>query len=343
MIKSMALIAAVLGIIPFLLGLLFTRFVEEEKNNPLFHMVSGYMIMFGLFEIIALPLSWQRQSLSLLIGIYGVLLLLLSIISLIWNLRRLPEILRRAICSIKNFTFCIWAQIGVIAGQVLIYSRYQYVNTDDSFGVTAAATALSTNTISAYSPYTGALYEHLPPKYVLSPFHAFTAVISKLTDTHPAILAHSVFMILFLLLAYAVYALIGRALFFYDMEKTGCFLILVSALNIFAGYSEQTGGLFLLSRLWQGKAILAGILFPMILYLGMRIFMMKGKPADWLLLSVVLCACCMASWTGILLGAVMVGILGILSAWRQKSIRVLLHSALCCLPNLFCMVMYLVI
>ena len=102
----MALIAVVLGVVPFLLGLLYTRFVEEEKNNLLLHMASGYMIMFGLFEIVALPLIWQRQSLSLLIAIYGGLLLVLSVISFVWNVKRLPEIFRNVVCSIKNFTFC---------------------------------------------------------------------------------------------------------------------------------------------------------------------------------------------------------------------------------------------
>ncbi len=343
MIKSMALIAVVLGVVPFLLGLLFTRFVEEEKNNLLLHMASGYMIMFGLFEVIALPLIWQRQSLSLLIGIYGSMLIVLSVVSFIWNFKRLPEILKQAVDAVRRFTFCIWAQFAVIAGQVLIYSRYQYANADDSFYVAAATTALSTDTILAYKPYTGVLYEHLPSRYVLSPIYAFTAVVSKVTDTHPAILTHSVFMILFLLLSYAVYALLGRALFSNDMEKTGYFLVLVSALNIFAAYSEQTSGLFLLVRLWQGKAILAGILLPMILYLGIRIFLLEGKRADWILLTVVLCACCMVSSMGIMLGAITLGILGILFAWRQKSIRLLMYSALCCLPNLLCAFIYLVI
>ena len=57
-----------------------------------------------------------------------------------------------------------------------------------------------------------------------------------------------------------VYALIGRNLFHGDKEKTGYFLILVTMLTIFSGYSERTSGLFLLIRLWQGKAFLAGIL-----------------------------------------------------------------------------------
>ena len=52
----MALLAVVLGICPFLLGLFYTGFTEKEKNNILLHMAAGYVIMFGLFEITALPL-----------------------------------------------------------------------------------------------------------------------------------------------------------------------------------------------------------------------------------------------------------------------------------------------
>ena len=50
MIKSMAFIAVFLGAVPFLLGLFYTRFIEEEKNNLLLQMAAGYMILFGLFE-----------------------------------------------------------------------------------------------------------------------------------------------------------------------------------------------------------------------------------------------------------------------------------------------------
>lgn len=343
MIKSMALLSVFMGAVPFLLGLFYTRFVEEEKDNLLLHMAAGYVIMFGAFEILALPLIWQKQPLSLLIGLYEGLLLVLSAFSLALNFKRIPGIVLETVRAARQFTLCIWAQLALIAGQVFVYARYQYSNADDSFYVAAATTSLATNTIFAYDPYTGAVYESLPSRYVLSPFYAFAAVIGKVTDTHPAILAHSVFMILFLLLSYAVYALIGRALFSYDMEKLGYFMVLLSALNIFAAYSERTSGLFLLIRLWQGKAALAGILLPMVLYLAVRIFIMGGGTADYCLLLLLMCACCMVSSMGIMLGAIMVGMTGILFAWKKKNPRVLLGPFLCCLPNLFCALVYLLI
>ncbi len=354
MIKSVVLAGIFMGALPFLLGLLYTRFVEKEQDNILMHMAAGYVIMFGVFEILTLPLIFMGQSLSLLTGIYGGIMGAACIASLVLNYKRIPGIICKTVFAVKSFTLCIWAQLLLIAGQILVYMRYQYTNSDDAFFVASATTSLATNTIFAYNPYTGAAYAKLPSRYVLSPFYAFTAVMSKLTEIHPAIVAHTVFMIVFLLLAYAVYALIGRALLSYNMEKVGYFMVVLSALNIFAAYSERTSSLFLLIRLWQGKAILAGILLPMVLYLAIRLFLSEkapdedcahqpGRRADWLLLFLLMSACCMVSSMGIILGAIMLGIFGMLFAWRQKSFRLLIYSALCCVPNLLCAGIYLVI
>ena len=343
MIKSLALVVGFLGVLPFLLGLLYSGFVDEEKDNVLFHMAAGYIIMFGLFEILALPLLWMRQPLSVLTGLYCGILFLAAAASLAIHFRRLWGIFLGAVRAVREFTLCIWAQFLLIGMQAYVYLRYQYTNTDDAFFVASATTSLATDTIFAFNPYTGAAYKNLPSRYVLSPFHAFTAVVSKVTDTHPAIVAHVVFMIAFLLLSYAVYALLGRALFAHDLEKTGYFLVILSGLHVFSAYSERTEGLFLLIRLWQGKAVLAGILLPMILYLCIRIFLLEGKWADWLLLVFLMLACCLVSSMGIMLGAIMLGLLGILFAFRRKSLRLLICVAACCLPNLICAGIYLVI
>lgn len=343
MIKSLLLIGIFLIILPFLLGMLYTRFVEDEKNNILWNMAAGYILAFGIFEIVALPLVKMRQSLTMLVTVYGTILLLLAAVSLILNGKRVLTVITDTVNSIRHFTLCIWVELGLIAAQCLVYIRYQYSNADDSFFVAAATTALSTDTIFAFNPYTGAAYKSLPSRYVLSPFYAFTATVSKVTDTHPAIVAHMVFMILFLLLAYAVYTLLARGLFAKDIEKTGYFLLIISALHIFAGYSERTSGLFLLIRLWQGKAILAGILLPLVLYMAIRIFLLGGKKADWILWFFLMSACCMVSSMGIMLGAIMTGLLAILYTWKHKNLRMLVYPFLCCIPNLLCAAIYLVI
>ncbi len=65
--------------------------------------------------------------------------------------------------------------------------------------------------------------------------------------------------------------------------------------------------------------------------------------ADWLFLLLLMCAFCMVSSMGIMLGAVMLGIFGILGAARNKSIKILIYTALCCIPNMICAAIYLAI
>lgn len=337
----MALITVFLGLLPFLLGLFYTGFLKEKDNNILLNMAAGYVMMFGIFEVAALPLIWLKQSLSLLLLIYGGILLLIAAVSLLLNYRRIPAVISGMFQAVSGFHPCIWLLFLLIAGQLFVYIRYGYSDADDSFYVASAATSLSTDTVFAFNPYTGSEYESLPSRYVLSPFFAFTAAVSKVTGTHPAIMAHSVFMILFLLLAYAVYALLGQILFDGDMEKVGYFLVILSGLLVFSSYSERTSGRFLLIRLWQGKAVLAGILLPMLLYLAFRLY--EGSRADYVLLFLLMCACCMVSSMGIALGAVMLGIVGILLAWQKKSLRMLGCMALCGLPNIICAGVYFMI
>lgn len=344
MLKTLILLAVFLLLVPFLLGLLITRFTEMEKNNVMFNLVAGYILALGLFEVLALPMIYGRKSLSLLISFYGGILLAGAVFSLIINCKRVYQASLDTISEVKRFPLAVWGEIILIFCQVLIYKRYQYTNTDDAFYVASAATSLSTDTIFQYNPYTGELYKNLPSRYVLSPFHAFIAVVSKAVCNHPAIIAHSVFMIWFLLVAYMVYALIGRNLFHGDKEKTGYFLILFTMLTIFSGYSERTSGLFLLIRLWQGKAFLAGILLPLILYLFLRLFREEEVRAclpEWILLVFLMSACCMVSSMGVMLGAVMTGILGLLLALKKRRFSLLVLAFLCCIPNIFCAGAYL--
>ncbi len=373
MVKGLILAALFLGALPFLLGLLVTGLpakkreahiraagMDEEKDNLLFCVAAGYIVMFGLFWLFALPFVWLKGTLPLLVQSYMGTALLLAAVSAAVNFRRLPVIFGAAVRAVKGFTLCIWAQLLFAAGQAFVYLRYQYSNADDAFYVASAATSLATDTVFAFNPYTGSAYTKLPARYVLSPFHAFTAMVSKVTGLHPATTAHVVFLIVFLMLAYAVYALIGRMLFWDGdgsgsfssgtasekrMEQTGYFLVIVTALMVFSAYSERTAGLFLLIRLWQGKAVLAGVLLPLLFYLGVRTTgLLQEEEAcfwDWALLFLLMCGCCMVSSMGVILSAVLLGILALLAAGKYKSIRLLAYAACCCLPNLFCGGLYL--
>ena len=160
MVKGLVLAAMLLGVLPFLLGLLVTGLkapkdgmririsgIHQERDNLLFHVAAGYIVMFGLFWIVALPMVWLGQTLSLLGWVYAGGMLFLAVVSLLLNYRRLPAVLGAAVCAVKRFTLCIWAQLLFALGQAAVYLRYQYTNADDAFYVASATTSLATDTV----------------------------------------------------------------------------------------------------------------------------------------------------------------------------------------------------
>ena len=93
----------------------------------------------------------------------------------------------------------------LILFQLVVVVLYAHMDEDDAFYVGTATTAVETDSLYAYNPYTGAAYNVLPSRYILSPFPAFLAVTSRLCGgLHPAIVAHTVFPAVFVFLAYVV-------------------------------------------------------------------------------------------------------------------------------------------
>ena len=112
--------------------------------------------------------------------------------------------------------------------QIGVCVYYAHMDADDAFYVATATTSVHTDSIFAYNPYSGAEYAVLPRRYVLSPFPVLLAVISQLSGgLHPAVTAHTIYPVVFLLAAYLVYHQFGRLWFAEKEESRGCFCFFV--------------------------------------------------------------------------------------------------------------------
>lgn len=343
MIKCLILIAVVMGLVPVLIGMSFTKYMKEERNSLFFAVLIGYMIMLGVFELFVLPCIYFKRSLMELSSIYMAVLAVWSVCSVIMNRKHFVEVIRNVIIEIGQNNGILVMSAGVVLFQLFYYFKHVYYNADDAVYVASAVTSYTTNTIFEINPYTGELYEKLPTRYVLSPLHAFYAILSEYVGTHPAIFIHTVCMFLFLMLGYMVYYLFAGLLFDNDVRKKGYFMVMVMVLLLFSGFSERTAGTFFIIRLWQGKAILAGILLPFVLYLVIRIYLNRHTVADWIVLFFTMCSCCMVSSMGIMLGAVAMGLAGSVTILASKRWSDLVRFLLCGSCNIVLSVIYLMI
>lgn len=342
MIINIMILFLILLIVPAVVGMLYTGFLPEERNGIAINWGAGYIILWGLFEIIALPLIYLRKSLNLLCIVYGTIVVLCMIIGLIKSRERIVPMMKQSMSSIKDKVLIGWGNVLLILGQAYVYVRYMHIDDDDAFYFGAAVTAVSTNTIFSMDPYTGMEFAELPSRYVMSPFFSFVAFLSRISGVHPAVVTHLVLAGILIVLSYTIYSLVGKKLFPDNSRLSEYFLFFVILIVLFSGYTVYTQGMFTLVRIWQGKAVFCAVLVPMICYMMLHLASQKAVAADWCFLFLLMCACCLVSSMGIMLGAIMLGIFGILHVIRDRDFKKFLCTALCCIPNIVCAALYLI-
>ncbi len=138
-------------------------------------------------------------------------------------------------------------------------------------------------------------------QYRYESWELLLAVLSKISQIHPTVLVHSVLPFFLVLLSYLSYfRLLGH---FVDRKYLPIGMIFLSMFHIFGAYSEQSQGVFLLTRIWQGKSLLLHLLLPY--FISLLLDSMKSN--HWSLL-IRLVAVCLA---GIALNPIAVYILAI--------------------------------
>ncbi|MBR1540665.1 MAG: hypothetical protein IJ629_05875 [Clostridia bacterium] len=343
MIKTIILIILWLLIIPSLMGLYMIKFAKDDNKNILMAYIVGILIEFLVFEILAIPFTFLKFSFTALRIAWTVMITILTIISIILNRKNFKEILKVNIGKVKEMPKILTIIfLGLLIFQGYMGFSYMYEDYDDSNFVAKATIARDTDTLFVYNDI-GYKYESFPTRHVFSPFPYYTATISEIVGTHPAITAHTVFPVAFLVVAYTVYYLIGTALFQHDRKKTMLFMVILSGLYIFGKYSRYAIFVRLLGRAWQGKSLLANIILPFIIYLFLEYLGEEKDGFYWVLLFITLWAADLLSSMSIFLPIIECTVLVVLYTIKDKNIKYILKFIPCCLPSIVYGIMYLII
>lgn len=341
MITNVFLLTLEIILVPFLIGALYHRLTNNPIEKVLENWIHGFVICLAILQVLVLPCIFLDINLTILTMVYVGILVMLSLASLFVIRNHIKEMGKVVVKMIKSMPWQAVLLVGIVVCQMYMYVEYKHTDHDDSFYVATAVTAVSTDSVFQIDPYTGNTYEILPVRYVLSPFPIFTAILSKISGIHGTILAHTVLPVFYLLLAYGVYALIGTKLFDGNRKNNVMFCFFIALISMYLQTSIYTQSTFMLTRIWQGKAFLAAFLLPYIFYLGYRLMTEGWKKGEWIAALAAMLACCLATSMGIILGAVLMGIMGIMAAFVHKDIKILIKPALCCVPNIALALAYL--
>ncbi len=325
-------------------GYLVGRVVEKEKNSIIKCISDGFVWVLAIFGIIALPFMWLQLPFRYLFILFCILAVVTCVVGGGMLIRE-----KRLYFSFSNDLFLIMTVVFIIT-QMLCSTYLYHTDDDDGCYISTANMAVYEDVIENdwNIVYNGEYKEELADSFgpPIVSWELFIACVAKLNGLPPAILAHSILPLWLIALAYMTIYRIGLTIFDENKQPRNStrLLFMYAVLNLFGGFLVRQPACFLLLRIWQGKAVLVSIIFPLVIENCLQIYKGKRK-GSWIRAVALLMAGTMLSLVGLTLTPICYVVYGcpyivyILFRERSKLKEVLTGAILSIIPAvLFCAV-----
>lgn len=319
-------------VVPFLLGMVPTSYMKEHHKTPAYVFLCGWLVMFSSFEVVAIPFIILKKSYSVLIMLYSGVILLLLILSCFSGRTMWKKLYHRyRFMALKHrinqqgykviYLLGWFLFFAVVMAQVYMAVFYEYYDGDDSYYLAVPLMSDKFDSMYLRDPYTGYNY-NLDIRHALSPTPLFIGWLSKASGIHPTIISHSVLSVVWLLLMYLVYSELSKYLFRKLEQYRPWFLVLLSIWYLFGNVTISTAETFIMTRTWQGKGLLAGVLIPCV-FLCFFLFTEKEvSKGSWIFFIMVCISSVFATSVSFMLITTMAGLAVIfIGIYRSKAKR----------------------
>lgn len=278
------------------LGTLLLKALKKEEFSLSMAVITGYFAYFALFEVITLPMIFTYRSLSFLTMVMSVIMASVILATVIVGGRDWLRQVKGLPGALREHSWVFFVVAAAVLFQCYAVAVYYDTSADAAYYVGIANTAVYTDTLQKYSPYTGAALGKFMARYVFSCFPLHNAFISRMTGIPVIIQAKTVMAVANALIANMLYYQIGRCLFREKSRKWADIMVaFLCVIQLFCDTIYQPGTFFF-TRLYEGKAILANLVLPMILYCSLRNYRNDREKAPWIYL--FLCNLAAVSFSG---------------------------------------------
>ena len=390
-------------IVPFFIGLAFNFILPRPRRSAGITFILGFLINIGVFEVVAIACMTRivYEAFTYCRRFYIAAVLVLALAGVV----RTAMLLFRGEKSFLTLfpgeataqahdlmsprsdpmmfkldyskeSLIYWGIFFVIMiFQMVMAVVMASFDGDDSYYVVESLLAQQADVMNTILPYTG-MSTSLEPRHALAVITMWIAFLAKMSNIHATILSHSVMPLFLIPLVYLVYVEIGRVLFRRRQHVIPVFMVFVAVLMMFGNVSIYTPATFFLMRTWQGKALVANLVFPMILWMFLWMFediksgakvpvfdnkdsaLMKRnavaadvaryqalaakreKIAPWALLWLINMLSGVCSSMGVIFGSALIALFTLLLLVFSKRWTVLVGAFVCVLPNLVYVAVY---
>ncbi|MCR5773654.1 MAG: hypothetical protein K6G42_01085 [Lachnospiraceae bacterium] len=341
----MAMAAAATGLIAlnfilyFLFGSVLTASGKREMSLTR-TVFAGLFFYYLLFTLCCIPVMLRWRPLHVLKYIWLAVLIIFSAVGAFRARRRAIKAVRKAFgfAASHKTEFIVIAVITIVfAATVLI--NYQFT-LDASYYVGSATTAIQTDTINMYDPFTGDWLDHYEMRYFFATFPMNDAVMCSLLGLHPLLWCKITMAGTAIIMTVMVLYMLGRSLFDTDTIKITLFILFSVVANFFM-ITIYTTSAFLTTRTYEGKCLLANVVLPGILYIYTCLLRDNKEMRNWLLLMLVALGAPVLSSSANMLVPAMIGVTIIPLTLLKKDLTVIPRSLVCMIPGITLTVIYI--
>lgn len=264
-IKAMALWITMLFVF-YRMGLMVNKIVKS--NQYLVILLNGLVATTCILQIIYIPLILLHVSFQTVLYLTLIIFATFIIASFFLCKRKEERKLwkqskiKLKAMEKKNIIIMILLGIMIIA-QASVSSLLFNENADDAFYVSLVEENKSANAIYTKDPSLGIENVTFLSRYMVSGHELALSVLSKAFAIPATTLCHTILPFIMIILSYIAYYVLARK--FFNNEKAQIFLLLLSILFLFSGFTTMFRGILLLSRIWQGKEIFLNIILTLII------------------------------------------------------------------------------
>ena len=325
------LAACLLCVVATLAGYGFSSLLRV-KRSAIVSLFCGFILIWALTQLIAVPMILAKKS-------FTATFWLITGAVVPWCVYGLCEC-RKITLKRPEFTSleCLGAAVTILCviGFLGINLLTQHCDGDDSRFVVNAVDILRTDTMFLTNPATGEALEIWQGeliKDVTAPWAVFIAWCAKLTGTHATVMAHTTLPLILFLVVFSIWWLLSEEFFKKEFFYRCLFIDVVILVTVYGGFSVYSEEVFMLSRIWQGKAVVASAGIPAAYLLGMWLYRRPNLWGYYVLPVVLGFSMCLMSGMGLIMSAMMFACIGLICGIAKRRLWVSLGCFAACVPS----------
>lgn len=255
----------------FCFGSLFFHIIHKKVTSFTLTVISGFLLNFSVFEVVAMPFILLKQPLSLLTYSWMFFAGLIILISVISCHREWFKLAATFSIKIREHSWLSIVLFVCIIFQMLLVFTHMDASADASYYVGKVSTDVYTNTLGIYDPYTGNKLSYFYARYLFSCYPDYNAVFSQFFHIHALKQTKVIMPEIIILVTNMLYYQVGLLLFKKNRKKAAILVLFIFMVNLYSN-TIYTSANFLFLRTYEGKSILANIIITTIVYCYLSLY-----------------------------------------------------------------------